>query len=208
MRHQIRRFRIQFSRTLAALLLVASVVGSAVSIGSGPRDARPVVAGPTSPIFSPSHRSLFDSLRDFFGWRPKPVQPVAYSHRMHLAQGMACVNCHVGVDQGPDAAIPGVKVCMACHQAIATDRPEIRKIVAYAARGEDIPWQRVYGFVPSAHVRFNHAPHIRANVACASCHGDMTRQTVAERAVNLTMGYCLDCHRQRKASIDCLACHF
>jgi len=76
------------------------------------------------------------------------------------------------------------------------------------SRGEDIPWQRVYDFTPSAHVKFNHAPHVRANVPCATCHGDMRQQTVAVRAVNLTMGYCIDCHKQQKASIDCTTCHF
>ena len=68
-------------------------------------------------------------------------------------------------------------VCMTCHQVIATDRPEIKKIAAYKARGEDIPWVRVYNYSESAHVRFNHAPHIRADVDCSTCHGDMTKQT-------------------------------
>ena len=106
------------------------------------------------------------------------------------------------------ASIPGVQLCMTCHQAIATEKPEIRKVAAYLARGEEIPWQRVYDYSPSAHVKFNHAPHIRAGVECKSCHGDMTQQTVAVRTVNLTMGYCLDCHRARKASIDCVTCHY
>ncbi len=206
MRARVRRFSFRASGLLLASLLAGGLIRTIVPLET--LSAESHAAASTSETFSPAHRTILDSLRDFFGWRPKPVQPVAYSHKIHLAQGMACVSCHVGVDQGPEAAIPGAKVCMACHQAIATDRREIRKIAAYAARGEDIPWQRVYGFVPSAHVRFNHAPHIRANVACASCHGDMTRQAVAERAVKLTMGYCVECHRQTKASTDCLTCHF
>jgi len=91
---------------------------------------------------------------------------------------------------------------------IAADRVEIKKVAAYMARGEDIPWQRVYSFGPTAHVKFNHAPHVRAKVECANCHGDMRRQTVATRAVNLTMGYCINCHKQRKASVDCTTCHY
>ena len=94
--------------------------------------------------------------------------------------------------EGPDARIPSVNFCMTCHQVIATDKPEIKKLAAYRARGEDIPWQRVYGFEPSAHVKFNHAPHIRAGVDCATCHGDMTKATVAERKVNHTMGFCIE----------------
>jgi hypothetical protein len=76
------------------------------------------------------------------------------------------------------------------------------------SRGEEIPWARVYDYSPSAHLRFNHAPHIRAGVTCANCHGDVAQQTVAERVVDLTMGYCIDCHQERQASVDCLTCHF
>ncbi len=165
-------------------------------------------AAPSSTVFTPAHRTALDAVRDFFGRRRTPVQPIAYTHKVHLAKGMQCINCHTGVDTGPDAELPSVKLCMACHQFIAADRPEIRKLAAYFERGEDIPWQRVYNYSQSAHVKFNHAPHIRAGVDCKSCHGDMTQQTVAVRAVDLNMGYCLDCHKQRKASVDCTTCHF
>ncbi len=161
-----------------------------------------------SPVYTPAHRSALDAIRDFLNRRPAPVQPIAYTHKAHLAVGMQCINCHVAVEQSPVASIPGVAFCMTCHQAIATDRPEIKKLAAYLERGEDIPWQRVYDYPPSAHVKFNHAVHIRANVACATCHGDMTQRTVAVRVVNMTMRFCIDCHRQRQASLECLTCHF
>jgi len=161
-----------------------------------------------SGAYTTAHRSAYDAVREFFGVRPTPVQPIAYTHKVHLAAGLQCVYCHVGVDQGPDARIPGVSVCMTCHAAIATDKPEIQKIAAYQARGEDIPWQRVYGFEPSAHVKFNHAPHLRAGVECVTCHGDLTKMTVAQRAVNHTMGFCITCHQQQKAPVDCVTCHF
>lgn len=165
-------------------------------------------AEPESTVFTPAHATAMDAVREFFGYRAKPVQPIAYTHKVHLANGLVCTNCHVGVDQGPDARIPSVNFCMTCHQVIATDKPEIKKLAAYQARGEDIPWQRVYGFQPSAHVKFNHAPHIRAGVDCATCHGDMTKATVAERTVNHTMGFCITCHQQQKAPVDCVTCHF
>lgn len=97
---------------------------------------------------------------------------------------------------------------MTCHIAIDADHPEIKKIAAYQAKGQNIPWERVYGFQQTAHVKFNHAPHIRAGVDCSTCHGDMTKQTVAVRAVNLNMGYCINCHVQHKVSIDCVTCHY
>ncbi len=162
----------------------------------------------TSGVYTPAHRNFRQAFDEFFNRRQPPVQPIAYTHRVHLANGMTCTDCHVMVAKGPRASIPGVSLCMTCHQVIAADKPEIKKLAAYQQRGEDIPWQRVYDFAPSAHVRFNHAPHIRAGVDCRSCHGDMTQQTVAVRAVNLTMGYCVNCHKLKKASIDCTTCHF
>lgn len=175
----------------------------------GAFEAGSASAGSTPGVFTPAHRTLLDAWRDFFDRRPEPVQPIAYTHQVHLVKvGMQCTFCHVGVDTGPDARIPGVQICMTCHQAVATDKPEIKKVAAYLARGEEIPWQRVYGFSPYAHVKFNHAPHIRASVDCKVCHGDMTQVTVARRSVDMTMGFCIDCHKARGASVDCTTCHF
>jgi formamidopyrimidine-DNA glycosylase len=160
-------------------------------------------------VFTPAHSTVISAFDDFLDLHPKhPEQPIAYTHKVHLANGLQCTTCHIGVDQGPEAQIPNVTFCMTCHMVIATDKPEIKKIAAYQARGEAIPWVRVYNYNDSAHVRFNHAPHIRAGVDCANCHGDMTQQTTAERKVNLDMGFCVDCHKQKKVSVDCATCHF
>ena len=162
----------------------------------------------TRGVYTPAHPSAGAAIQDFLDRHPEhPSQPIAYTHAVHLANGMQCVNCHVGVDRGPEAQIPNVTFCMTCHIAIDTTNPEIKKMAAYQARGEDIPWARVYDYSNSAHVRFNHAPHVRAGVDCASCHGDMTKQTTAERKVNLTMQFCVDCHKQKRVSIDCATCH-
>jgi len=195
---------------IALIVLAVSALAWALLDARSPVDPQAAARSQaqSSPIFTPAHRRVLDAFNDFFNRRPEPVQPVAYTHKVHLANGMQCTACHIGVDRGPDAAIPNVKLCMTCHSVIATDRPEIKKLAAYLAKGEDIPWQRVYAFNSSAHVKFNHAPHIRAKVACASCHGDMRQQTVAVRSVDLTMGYCIECHQRQKASIDCTTCHF
>lgn len=192
--------------TLAIAFSVCVAFRRAVS--SERLGATQVTGTQTSPVFTPAHRTTWEAVRDFFGWRTKPVQPIAFTHKTHLAQGLQCVGCHSGVDEGPDAQIPGAKVCMVCHDEIAADKPEIQKVKAYVERGEDIRWQRVYAYSAAAHVKFNHAPHIRAGVACATCHGDMTKQTTAVRAIDLTMGYCVDCHRAKQASTDCLTCHY
>ena len=150
-----------------------------------------------------------EAARHFFGIRPEPQQPIAYTHKPHIAIAeLQCDFCHTGVAQSSRAGIPGVKTCMICHESIATDRPEILKLAEYFKRGEDIPWERVYGWTEEEHVRFNHAPHIRAEIGCAACHGDVAQMTVARRVVDHTMGFCVGCHKQTLASNDCLTCHY
>ncbi len=90
----------------------------------------------------------------------------------------------------------------------ATDRPLIKQIAAMQEKGLDLQWQRVYSYAPPAHVRFNHAPHIRAGVECSTCHGDIAHQTVAQRNVDLHMGFCVSCHREKHAPNECVTCHF
>jgi hypothetical protein len=106
------------------------------------------------------------------------------------------------------AGLPSIKTCMICHAAIATERPRIQQLAALEAKGQDLAWQRVYGYTREAHIRFDHAPHLRAKVDCSTCHGAIAQQTVAQRNVNLTMGFCVNCHTERRASNDCLTCHY
>ena len=134
-------------------------------------------------------------------------QPIEYSHKKHLALGLECIDCHSGADVRAEAGIPSVAKCMLCHQKLATDQPEVKKVIAYAAQNREIPWERVYGFPPDALVRFRHAPHYQAHIACSRCHGDMTQATVAQRQVRHTMGTCLSCHRENNAPEDCASCH-
>jgi Cytochrome c7 and related cytochrome c len=161
-------------------------------------------------VYTPAHRTVGGALRAFFGVRPVATQPVPFPHATHITKAeLTCTDyCHESAAKGPIAGLPSVTTCMICHDAIATDRPLIQQVAGYARRKVEIPWQRVYGFPSSAHVRFEHAPHLRATVACATCHGDVAQQTVAERVVDHTMGFCVECHRQTQASNDCLTCHF
>jgi Cytochrome c3 len=160
-----------------------------------------------SPVFTTARRSFFDALKEYFSLQPTPVQPIGFNHRIHIQNGLQCTGCHSGVTQGPDAGIPSVTFCMACHQAIATDKPEIKKLAAFAAKGEEPPWQPVYWFYPEMHVQFQHAPHIRNEIACEECHGDLSKQTVAVRSKDLTMNFCLACHKAKAVSVDCITCH-
>jgi hypothetical protein len=158
--------------------------------------------------FTPAHRTTGEALSHFFNTHPTPVQPIAFPHKTHIAKQAVCTDCHESVEKGPIAGIPSVKTCMICHSQIATDRPLIKEVTAYSEKGVEIPWKRVYGFPHEAHVRFNHAPHIRASVDCKTCHGDVGNQTVAERSVDHSMGFCVNCHREKKAPNDCLTCHY
>jgi len=97
---------------------------------------------------------------------------------------------------------------MSCHRTVATNRPRIRQITQMREEGRDFAWKRVFGYPAQSHVRFNHAPHIRAKVECSTCHGNIGAQRVAQRNVDMTMGFCVNCHRERKAPDDCLTCHF
>ena len=189
----------------------ASVACGLLSVGrpsAGQPDARQSRAG-ISLVFTPAHRTTADAVKDFFGVRPKAEQPIPFPHNVHIAKGLTCTDyCHESVTKGPIAGLPSVKTCMICHDAIASDRPMVQKVADYQKRGVDIPWQRVYGYTAQAHVRFNHAPHIRAGGECTTCHGPVAQQTVAERVADLNMGFCVTCHKAKKASNDCLTCHF
>jgi len=190
--------------TLIALSLqLSALVSSLTLVACGPQPAQV-----SSAVFTPAHRTTAEAARDFFAIRPAAVQPIPFPHKTHLEKKAVCADCHESADKGPIAGIPSVKTCMICHSQIATDRPLIKQVTSYADKGVEIPWQRVYGFTREAHVRFNHAPHIRASVDCATCHGDLAKQTVAERSVNHSMGFCVNCHKTKNASNDCLTCHF
>jgi hypothetical protein len=160
-------------------------------------------------VFTTAHVSVGEAAQHFFGFRPEAVQPIAFVHQVHaeIAE-LGCPDCHISVARGPRAGLPDIRTCWSCHQYTIPEHPEIQKIKAYHDRGEDIPWQRVYGWNDEAHVRFNHAPHIRAQVECSTCHGDVARMKVAERVVDHTMGFCVNCHDQRRVSNDCQTCHY
>jgi hypothetical protein len=199
--------------------LAGSVVAGLIVLGllvlggslEGQSDA-PLASSGDSPVFTPAHTSMIEAARHFLGLRADPVQPIPFIHQIHIDEAfLTCDYCHSGAGRGPVAGFPSVNVCMDCHlgvAGVATDREPIQTLTAYWERGEEPPWQRVYGWSEEAHVRFNHAPHIRAEVDCTTCHGDVAQMTVAERVVDHTMRFCVECHEQRQASIDCLTCHY
>ena len=173
-----------------------------------------VLPGQASGIFTPAHSSFGSAVNDFFGRRPVATQPVEFPHYRHVELGkdgpeLKCTEtCHEGVTTSPVAGLPSVNTCLGCHSSIAVDKPIIKQITALQDKGLDLAWQRVYGYARESHVRFDHAPHIRAKVECSTCHGKLEDQTVARRSVDLNMGFCVNCHKQKQASNDCQTCHY
>ncbi len=141
-----------------------------------------------------------------------PVQPIAFSHKIHAGTNeMDCKYCHNGAANSQWANIPAVSTCMGCHKFVATDRPEIQKLTGYWERGEQVQWVKVHQ-MPD-HVKFNHKRHVRAGLACQQCHGPVQEMDQVYQFSSLKMGWCITCHRQNlddpnfPASMDCLVCH-
>lgn len=137
---------------------------------------------------------------------PAPEQPIPYSHKTHLALGLQCSGCHTNPEPGKLMTFPATSTCMACHQAIATDKPAIQKLASYAKSGEPIPWVRVYRVLPG--VTWTHRKHLDAGIKCEICHGQVAEmQMMSEATSTTTMGVCLHCHTLHNAPTVCSTCH-
>ena len=124
-----------------------------------------------------------------------PEQPIAFSHKIHAGQyEIGCQYCHTGVEIGKSANIPSVNICMNCHSQIKTDSPEIQKLYAAQESGQPIEWVRVHNLPDLAY--FNHSQHVKVGgVECQTCHGEIQEMEVVKQHAPLTMGWCIDCHR-------------
>ncbi len=124
-----------------------------------------------------------------------PVQPVPFSHAQHAGQlGLSCLYCHTGVEESPVAKFPSTQTCMNCHQAIKADSPKLGLVKASFESGKPISWIR--GHKTPDYVFFNHAAHVKRGVGCVSCHGQVNGMPVVVHDQPLSMGWCLDCHRE------------
>ena len=126
------------------------------------------------------------------GYRPQ--QPVAYSHKMHAGDlGIDCRYCHVSVDISAKANVPSTQTCMNCHVINGADKASLAPVRNSWATGQPIEWVRVHKLPDYAY--FNHSAHINAGVGCESCHGNIAEMEVVMQMEPLSMGWCLDCHR-------------
>lgn len=154
----------------------------------------------------------------------QPEQPIYYSHTVHAGiNQISCLYCHNGAMQGKHANIPSVNVCMNCHMGIneyakgpklyredgseVDGTAEIQKLYTYAGwdpekkvytgNGKPIEWIRIHN-LPD-HVYFNHAQHVTVGQQnCQTCHGEIQKMGEVYQYADLSMGWCINCHRESK----------
>jgi len=160
----------------------------------------------------------------------QPEQPIFYSHKVHAGLNQInCQYCHSSVTESKHATIPSVNVCMNCHKAIneyakgpklytedgeeVNGTAEIQKLYKYAgfdpknaaawnpAMAKPIEWIKIHN-LPD-HVYFNHSQHVKTGkVQCQSCHGEITAMDEVKQVAELSMGWCVNCHRQTKVDFN------
>jgi Zn ribbon nucleic-acid-binding protein len=135
-----------------------------------------------------------------------PHQPIEFDHRLHAGTlKVQCKMCHPNADPGDTMGLPEVATCMQCHSAIPPKNAAMQKLQAFAKQDRDVDWVRVYQ-IPS-YVSFSHRTHLNAGASCQTCHGSVAEQVALFKEKEISMGACMDCHRTKKASIDCSYCH-
>lgn len=145
------------------------------------------------------------------------IQPIAFPHDVHAGSepgqaNMDCAFCHFSAERSVDAGLPSVATCWGCHQVVQGPNVpgEVAKIQEYMEAGEPIPWVRIYKI--SDHAHFPHMRHIDAGFTCQTCHGEVQDMGVLSSRDPAwggdNMGWCVDCHRENQASVDCAVCHY
>ena len=131
-----------------------------------------------------------------------PLQPIKFSHEVHAGQNQTdCLYCHSTAEYSKSAGIPSVNVCINCHiivrEGTNSGKFEIDKIHHAFENNIPVEWVRVHN-LPD-HVFFSHAQHVGAGkLDCAQCHGNVEEMDVLEQHSELSMGWCLDCHKTQK----------
>ncbi|MEO0038667.1 MAG: hypothetical protein RIQ59_1878 [Bacteroidota bacterium] len=154
-----------------------------------------------------------------------PIQPIHYSHRIHAGNNkIDCKYCHSSARVSKNAGIPSLNVCMNCHKNISevSDTTstvdghtkafydnEIKKLYAavgwdgakYTGKTQPVKWVRIHNLPDFAY--FNHSQHVTvAGIECQKCHGPVQTYEVQKQFAPLTMGWCIDCHRQTEVKME------
>jgi len=135
-----------------------------------------------------------------------PKQPIAFSHKQHAGDfKIDCQYCHSDARRSSYAGIPSVKRCMGCHQIVAANKPEVQKLQGYWKESRPVQWERIHKV--AGFVYFPHKRHVQVGLACQTCHGEVQAMTEVAQVAPLTMGWCVSCHAERRAPLDCVVCH-
>ncbi|WP_428387435.1 cytochrome c3 family protein [Mucisphaera sp.] len=132
-----------------------------------------------------------------------PEQPVPYSHELHVGQlGMDCTYCHTTVDEAAFAAVPATQTCIACHNpetnaaGLRKNSDKLQPVYDSYRTGEPVEWVKVHDLADYSY--FDHSAHVNKGVGCYSCHGrvDKMGEEGVYQVANLSMGWCIECHRE------------
>lgn len=137
----------------------------------------------------------------------KPTQPIPFSHKNHAGdRQIPCQYCHSSARRSSAAGIPPLNTCMGCHKLVGTDLDPIKDLTQHYQQNKPMEWVKVHD-LPDF-VRFTHKPHVAAGLECQACHGQVQTMDVVEQVAPLQMGWCISCHREKKASTECATCHY
>lgn len=122
------------------------------------------------------------------------AQPVAFSHALHAGElGLDCRYCHNTVEVAAFANIPSTETCMTCHSQVRAGTPQLAPIWQSWESGVPVQWHRVHN--SPDFVYFNHSAHVNKGIGCSECHGRVDQMAQIWKAEEMSMGWCLDCHR-------------
>jgi cytochrome c553 len=136
----------------------------------------------------------------------EPAQPIKFSHAVHAGQNKTdCNYCHYTAKTSKTAGIPAGSVCLNCHFLVRngtrSGATEISKVIAALDEKRAVPWVRIYK-LPDF-VFFSHEQHVSAGqINCEACHGDVKKMNRLYQYSDLSMGWCIDCHKTRKVNIS------
>jgi len=136
-------------------------------------------------------------------------QPVAFNHLKHTKDlELDCSDCHAYVKTGTHAGLPDAEACQLCHETQQGSSPEAARVTTLLAKGDPLRFNKLFRLAP--HVYYSHRRHVGiAQLECRSCHGDIadTQRPPAQPLVRINMKLCMDCHRAKGQSLDCVSCH-
>jgi hypothetical protein len=124
---------------------------------------------------------------------PAP-QPIPFRHDLHTGTlAIDCRFCHSTVERAAHAGMPSAHTCMTCHSHVWAGASVLEPLRSSLSGGQAITWTSVHRL--PAYAYFHHAAHVSKGVSCETCHGRVDRMPRTVKAETLSMGWCLDCHR-------------